>query len=163
MDGIQSHISTEPGIVIRSATPNDIPQLADLLSLLFAQEADFSPNIERQSRALHSIIEYPALGRILCAEDKNGDLIGMVSLMFSISTAEGGPAAWLEDMVVHPEQRGRKLGTQLLQTAINLARAADCTRITLLTDTDNHAALRFYQRAGFITSQMQPLRLMLRD
>lgn len=156
-------MSNIAGIFIRSAASSDIPQLADLLSLLFAQEADFTPDTERQTRALRLIINQPELGKILCAENKDGKIVGMVSLMFSISTAEGGPAVWLEDMVVHPEQRSCNIGTQLMESAISHAQAAGCTRISLLTDTDNHAALRFYQRAGFKPSRMQALRLMLRD
>ena len=163
MDGVQSNMSAKSSIIIRPAASADIPQLAKLLSLLFAQEADFTPHIERQTHALHLIIQQPELGRILCAEDNDGEIVGMVSVMFSISTAEGGPAAWLEDMVVHPEQRGLNIGTQLLQAAISQAQATGCTRVSLLTDKDNHAALRFYQRAGFITSHMLPLRIMLRD
>jgi ribosomal protein S18 acetylase RimI-like enzyme len=156
-------MSNIAGIFIRSAASSDIPQLADLLSLLFAQEADFTPDTERQTRALRLIINQPELGKILCAENKDGKIVGMVSLMFTISTAEGGLAAWLEDMVVRPEQRGRDIGTLLLKTAIGQAKAAGCTRISLLADTDNHAALRFYQRAGFKDSKMRPLRLMLQD
>jgi ribosomal protein S18 acetylase RimI-like enzyme len=146
---------------IRPATANDIPQLAELLTLLFAQETDFYPDIERQTRALHLIMKQPESGRIICAEDENGRIIGMVSLMFSISTAMGGVVAWLEDMIVHPQQRGCSIGTQLLQAAIEHAKAAGCARISLLTDSDNLAALRFYQRSGFKGSAMRPLRLML--
>ncbi|QFY44905.1 GNAT family N-acetyltransferase [Candidatus Methylospira mobilis] len=151
-------------MTIRAATSCDIPQLADLLSLLFAQEADFIPNIERQTCALRLILDHPEAGRIFCAENgEDGSIVGMVSLMFSISTAEGGAAAWLEDMIVLPEQRGRHIGAYLLKTAVNHAKAAGCTRISLLTDEDNQIALRFYQRAGFKDSKMRPLRLTLRD
>jgi len=85
----------------------------------------------------------------------------MVSILFTVSTAEGGRAAWLEDMVVHPDWRGRKIGGQLLHEAINRVRAAGCTRITLLTDSTNRAAIQFYEQAGFIRSGMIPLRLHL--
>ena len=116
-----------PGrIQIRQATIADIPQLCDLLSLLFTQEADFTPDVERQSRGLRLILEQPQIGCIYCATDDNSVVIGMVSLLFTVSTAEGGVAAWLEDMVVHPHRRGQGIGEQLLQKAINQARAADC-------------------------------------
>jgi ribosomal protein S18 acetylase RimI-like enzyme len=85
----------------------------------------------------------------------------MVNLLFTISTAAGGRAAWLEDMVVHPSYRGRGIGESLLRHAIDEARALGCSRITLLTDQTNGSAIRFYERAGFVRSQMVPFRLSL--
>ena len=35
---------------IEQATPGDVPQLADLLTALFTQEAHFSPDREKQMR-----------------------------------------------------------------------------------------------------------------
>ena len=43
-------------LLIRRATLTDVPQLCELLTLLFAQEADFAPDPERQTRALNLII-----------------------------------------------------------------------------------------------------------
>ena len=60
-----------------------------------------------------------------------------------------------------PHARGTGVGSQLLGHAIALARMSGCQRITLLTDRTNAAALRFYQRHGFIPSAMVPLRLAL--
>ena len=138
----------------------DVPQLCELLALLFAQEADFTPNLQHQSRALEMIIGQPEVGRIFCAV-ASGSVIGMVSILFTVSTAEGGRAAWLEDLIVHPGHRGAGIGERLLQTAIAGAKTAGGTRITLLTDATNHAAQKFYGRAGFVRSQMVPLRLKL--
>ncbi len=147
-------------VCIRQATAADIAQLCKLLLLLFAQEADFKPDAERQSRGLRLILDQPEVGIIFCAT-KGKSVIGMVSLLFTVSTAEGGRAAWLEDMVVHPDWQGKNIGGQLLQEAINRVRADGCTRITLLTDSTNSAAIHFYEKAGFIRSGMIPLRLHL--
>jgi GNAT superfamily N-acetyltransferase len=148
-------------IFIRPATAADVAQLSNLLSVLFAQEADFAPDVERQTRGLHLIIEQPAVGRIYRASEDD-KIVGMVNILFTMSTAEGGRAAWLEDMVVHPDRRGQDISERLLNAAIAGAQAAGCSRITLLTDADNHSAMRFYQRAGFVRSQMIPFRLSLR-
>ena len=147
-------------LLIRRATLTDVPQLCELLTLLFAQEADFAPDPERQTRALNLIIGQPAVGHIYCAAA--GEVIaGMVSILFTVSTAEGGWAAWLEDMVVHPDHRGQGVGMLLLEEAIRQARASGCSRITLLTDVTNTGAMQFYGRAGFVRSQMVPFRLSL--
>jgi GNAT superfamily N-acetyltransferase len=145
---------------IRQATAADADQLCKLLSLLFAQEADFKPDAERQSRGLRLILDQPQVGHIYCAT-KGKFVIGMVSILFTVSTAEGCRAAWLEDMVVHPDWRGKRIGARLLHEAINRARTVGCARITLLTDSTNRPAMRFYQKAGFLRSGMIPLRLHL--
>lgn len=143
---------------IDAATAADIPQLCALLGLLFAQEAEFQPDAAKQSAALQLIIDSPQTGHILLWRE-GADIVGMVSLLYSISTACGGKAAWLEDLVIHPDRRGAGLGSALLQAAIALAQQQGCLRITLLTDRSNDAAIRFYQKHGFVQSAMTPLRL----
>lgn len=146
---------------IVSATADDIPQLCALLSILFSQEADFQPDASKQAAALPQIIALPAVGRILVLREGN-EVIGMVSLLFSVSTACGGKVAWLEDLVVHPSRRGEGLGQNLMKAALELAQQEACLRVSLLTDRANEAAIRFYQRYGFGMSAMIPLRLMLK-
>src|SRR6267142_3194778 len=145
---------------ISSATVSDIPDLCELLELLFSEEAEFHSNHAVQSAGLRQIMESPDHGQILVL--RNGtSVIGMVNLLFTISTALGGRVAILEDMVIHPAQRGKGDGSRLLQAAINFARSAECRRITLLTDRSNESAQRFYRRHGFSVSAMIPLRLLL--
>lgn len=143
---------------IREASLQDIPELADLLALLFAQEADFWPDPTRQREGLRQIISQPDVGKILLARQQ-GRVVGMVNLLFTISTAEGGRVAWLEDMVLYPCARGKGLGGALLDAAIALAKAQGCSRITLLTDDGNDAAQSFYQSRGFAPSAMRTFRL----
>jgi ribosomal protein S18 acetylase RimI-like enzyme len=147
-------------ICARPATLDDVEALSGLLDILFTQEADFAPNTKKQTQALQLIINQPAVGKIVCATDENL-VVGMVSILFTVSTAEGGRSAWLEDMVVHPDKRKQGIGEQLLNEAVRLAQIAGCSRITLLTDVTNDGAIRFYKRAGFVRSPMIPLRLHL--
>ncbi len=143
---------------IAPATDADIPQLCELLAILFTQEEDFLPDAEKQSVALRQIIGDPAIGRILVLRE-GASILGMVNLLFTVSTACGGKAAILEDMIVHPAHRNGGLGGRLLHAAIEHATREGCLRVTLLTDRANEAAIRFYQKNGFATSLMVPLRL----
>jgi len=143
--------------VIEPATVDDIPSMAELLAILFTQEADFCPDRQKQIRGLRMILETPAVGQIFVARS-NGQVVGMVSLLFTVSTAEGAPVCWLEDLVVRPDHRANGLGGRLLDQAIRYAKAQGIARITLLTDRTNERAIRFYQRHGFHSSEMLPLR-----
>ncbi|MCM2331118.1 AraC family transcriptional regulator, regulatory protein of adaptative response / methylated-DNA-[protein]-cysteine methyltransferase [Geopseudomonas sagittaria] len=145
---------------IRPALPADIPALCALLDQLFAQEAEFTPERAAQQRGLAAIIDDPAVGAILLAVEGER-IVAMVNLLYTISTALGARVALLEDMVVDAGARGAGLGSALLEYAIGHARDSGCRRITLLTDGDNAAAQRFYQRHGFGPSPMIPLRRAL--
>jgi GNAT superfamily N-acetyltransferase len=145
---------------IEPAAVPDIPALSALLTLLFAQEAEFRPDPAAQQCGLQAILGDPNIGLILVAR-QGGEIAGMVSLLFTISTALGGRVALLEDMVVSPRHRGAGVGARLLAEAMTQARQQGCLRITLLTDRANEAAQRFYARQGFAASPMLPLRLLL--
>jgi GNAT superfamily N-acetyltransferase len=147
---------------ITPAKTSDIPALCDLLSILFSQEVEFKPNHEAQCRGLARIISNPEIGLIVVARQEN-QIIGMVNLLYTISTALGDRVAILEDMVVSPNARGSGVGSRLLEQAIQFARLNGCKRITLLTDRTNESAQRFYQKHGFGFSAMIPLRLSLSE
>lgn len=144
-------------IAVDPATSADIPALCDLLILLFAQEADFVPDRARQERGLRLILDDPRVGAILVAR-AGGAVVGMVNLLFTVSTAEGARVMLLEDMIVRPDHRGHGVGLKLIEAAIARATAEGCARITLLTDEDNTQAQWFYGRAGFRRSAMIPMR-----
>lgn len=145
---------------ITLATCADISELCDLLAILFSQEADFSPNSQAQRQGLTQILDNPDVGLILVARQEN-QIVGMINLLFTISTALGQRVALLEDLVVLPECRNKGVGSALLKQAIDTARLHDCHRITLLTDSVNESAQQFYQKHDFHFSAMIPMRILL--
>ena len=140
-----------------TAISSDIPQLCTLLDALFAQEAEFKPDHGAQSRGLSAIIDNADVGDILVAHAA-GQIIGMVNLLYTVSTALGERVAILEDMVTAPTHRGLGVGSKLLKYALEFAQDKGCKRITLLTDHDNESAHRFYQRHDFERSSMVTFR-----
>jgi GNAT superfamily N-acetyltransferase len=145
---------------LSAAKQSDLPQLVELLGVLFTQEVEFSPDARKQERALRAILSEPGCGTIYVARSA-GKAIAMASLLYTVSTAEGGKAAWFEDLVVHPAHRGRGVGMALLRFVVEEAKNAGILRITLLTDADNKRAQALYRKLGFTPSPMQPMRLHL--
>jgi len=146
--------------VFEPAREADLPQLVELLGLLFDQEAEFRPDAAKQTVALKLILSDPERGRIYVARDGRRT-VAMASLLFTVSTAEGGKAAWFEDLVVHPDYRQQGTGQKMLAYVISQAKAEGVLRITLLTDMQNERAQALYRRAGFVGSPMRPMRLKL--
>ena len=139
----------------------DLPRLVELLGILFESEAEFSPDSEKQRAALQAILADPAKGRIFVARDGR-EVVAMASLLYTVSTAEGGKAALFEDLITAPEHRKRGIGEALLKHVVAEARKEGVLRITMLTDMQNERAQAIYRRAGFVGSPMKPMRLKLK-
>lgn len=137
-------------ITIRNARPEDMETLTALLAELFAIEEDFSIDKTRQCRGLSLMLD--GCGKHRCikvAETKDRRVVGMVAAQLVVSTAEGALSAWIEDVVVNAQWRGRRIGPRLLEAATLWAEAAGATRLQLLADRDNAAAFAFYRKQGW--------------
>ena len=147
---------------IKTAVVGDIPELTGLLSELFSREEEFSPDKHKQSEGLEKIITGPEAGIIYTARHSvSGRICGMVSLLYTISTALGGRAAVLEDMIVGSESRREGVGSLLLEKAFEHCRETGILRLTLLTDPGNKTAESFYKKNGFSNSDMRVMRMFL--
>jgi GNAT superfamily N-acetyltransferase len=138
---------------IRTASSADIPACIELLGVLFDQEKDFIADSGKQADGISLVLDNPEAGRIFISEF-DGRVLGMVMLLFTVSTFMGKKVAILEDLVVSPEWRGKGVGSRLIDAAIAYARNTGFGRITLLTDHDNETAHRFYASRGFTKSDM---------
>jgi len=91
---------------------------------------------------------------VLVAET-DGEVVGTCQLIvFRHIQAQGGRCAEIESMHVHPEHRGRGVGSQLLAAAVDGARAAGCYRVQLTSNRQRQDAHRFYEREGFTPSHV---------
>jgi ribosomal protein S18 acetylase RimI-like enzyme len=139
---------------IRTAKPDDIPQLVALLKALFAIEADFDFDPDKQARGLQLLLTSDQ-ACILVAESSDGNkLRGMCSVQILISTAEGGAVGLLEDLVVAADFRNQGIGAKLLAAAVNWAERRGLKRIQLLADKNNAPALEFYKKQGWQATQL---------
>ena len=149
------------GTRIEPATLDDLPALVELVGSLLDLEEDFERDDDKQEHGLRLILEQPNRGRIFVLRTDHA-IMGMVNLLFTISTAEGGFVLLLEDVVIHPEHRGEGYGTRLVEHVIDFAKKKEFRRITLLTDKISEESQRFFQRFGFAKSHMIPMRLPLK-
>lgn len=144
-------------LTIRAAREADLPALVELIRTLFSLEPDFAVDAQRQRRGLQMLLDEPRRAAVLVAE-RAGRVIGMVTAQLVVSTAEGAPSAWIEDMVVEAPERKKGVGPQLIQAVEAWALARGATRLQLLADRENEPALRFYARGGWQPTRMVCLR-----
>jgi len=147
--------------VITPAIEADIPALIELLAVLFTIEQDFTPNTDKQRHGLAQLLA-SATGHIVIARDASTmQAIGMATAQWLISTAEGAPSAWIEDVVVREEWRGRGVGRTLLEAVLRWADSQGAVRAQLLADRDNAPAQAFYDKLGWRPTRLVARRIML--
>src|SRR5436190_24051931 len=100
---MQSTLTVSEKVVIEPATEADLDELSEMLGDLFSQESDFRPDREKQLRGLRLIFEQPSRGRVFVLR-RDGVIVGMINLLFTIITAEGGFVVVLEDLVIHKQR-----------------------------------------------------------
>lgn len=147
-------------MLIQKASIEDISKLCDLLEQLFSLEVEFTPNKELQEKGLKKIIESESLGDIFVAI-KDDQIVAMVNILYSYSTALGAPVAFLEDMIVDIDHRGEKIASRMIEYIKGYLKEDGFKRITLLTDKGNVIAQNFYKKCGFDLSTMVPYRIQL--
>lgn len=147
--------------LIRAAQLSDIPALTALLHQLFSIEQDFTPDADKQRAGLELLLQDPERATVLVAQSAAGEVIAMVSAQLVISTAQGSPSAWIEDMVVDSAWRSQGLGRQLLTAILQWARLHGASRAQLLVDMDNPPALAYYDHLGWRSTRLQARQLML--
>lgn len=146
-------------VAIRPARPIDLDDLVKLLALLFAIEKDFAFDHGRQRQGLALLLDSKAA--VVLVAEAESRVIGMCSGQLTVSTAEGGPALLVEDVVVTSPWQGQGVGRQLLTALEQWAGARKIGRLQLLADRSNRAALDFYNKTGWQTTELICLRKRL--
>ena len=145
--------------LIRSARQQDVEQLVGLLHSLFTIEEDFNADTGKQRRGLELLLA-DTRSQVLVAE-ADDQVVGLCTGQVVISTAEGGPAILVEDMVVAEGYRGQGIGRSLLSGLIDWARDLGATRMQLLADRNNQPALDYYRHLGWQQTALHCWRLYI--
>lgn len=145
-------------ITIRTATPSDIPQLVELLQALFAIEADFNFDQDKQACGLERLLNSDKDCILVSELLTESRVLGMCTIQTLISTAEGGMVGLLEDLVVAADFRHRGIGAKLLAEAVKWAERQGLKRLQLLADKNNGPALIFYGKQDWELTQLICLR-----
>ncbi|WP_345991808.1 GNAT family N-acetyltransferase [Sulfurimonas sp. HSL-1716] len=140
-------MNMKTGITIEKAIKQDLPQMAELLGVLFAIESDFTIDYDKQLSGITRLFEHESSD--LLAAKYEGRVVGMVTMQRLISSAEGDYVGQIEDLVVHEEYRKMGVGSRLINKMRSMAVEYGYKRIQLAADVDNKNALQFYSRRGF--------------
>lgn len=84
--------------------------------------------------------------QILVAEN-NTSVVGYLSAYYHTAIYANGKVAYIDEIVVAKQHRGKRIGTQLLQEFERLAKSRNCVLISLASG----GAKTFYEKMGYFS------------
>lgn len=133
-------------ITIRKGTPEDVPQVFQLVQEL----ALFERAPEQVTNTPEIMLKdgfgpEPIFG--LFVAEVEGRIVGISLYYFRYSTWKG-KRLYLEDLIVTESMRGHGLGKMLLDTTVQEAHNTNCTGMMWQVLDWNEPAIKFYQSYG---------------
>src|SRR6187401_3126275 len=121
----------------------------ELLEAMAALVPQLSPRAAIPSASqLQTLLDSDSTTLLLARDLANGNrIVGMLTLaVFQIPT---GARAWIEDVVVDKDSRGRGIGKQLTRSALELALNKDVRTVDLTSRPARKDANALYKGMGF--------------
>lgn len=145
------------GVGVRPVQTNDLPGLQALARTAhrgtrFFNDAHFPRQRAEDLYATWIALEIQGRAQtVWVAASADNSLLGYVSCHLDPIRREG-----LIGLVgVSPEVRGRGIGKNLVLTAMDWFRTQGAVEVTVVTQGNNRAAQRLYQRCGFLSRDLQ--------
>ncbi len=134
--------------MIRVEECNEVTDdLVAAMGQLIPQLSSSSPPPDAEQ--LIEIVESASTHLLVAIDDeRDGVIVGSMTLvLFRIPT---GLRAWIEDVVVDGDARGKGVGEALNRTALDIAERLGARSVDLTSRPSREAANRLYRRLGFV-------------
>ena len=154
--------------MVRFALNKDIPKIVDLLAQVCMVHHNGRPDIFKVGTK-YSAEELTELIKdkerpILVSADGNDDVMGYCFCIFQRhldnSVLTDVKTLYIDDLCVDECLRGRHIGYELYEAALDLARKSGCYNLTLNVWSCNPSALRFYEALGLVPQKIVMERIL---
>jgi len=127
---------------VRAALETDEERCLEMIEALGAEA-----RVSAWSATFRALLD-GSRGEVLVA-DEAGGLLGVVTFSYNLAIRYGGEYAQLEELIVDPAARGRRLGGLLVEAAIERARIRGCREFGLYLVEATERNRPFYEKYGF--------------
>ncbi len=136
---------------VRRANRSDIDILARFNQAM-AQESEDKPlDFDRIKAGIDSLLQHPAEGYYLIADNAHDDPAGALMLTFEWSDWRNGRFWWIQSVYVRPEYRRRGVYRALHEHVRNAARAdPESCGLRLYVERENSGAQATYVEMGMV-------------
>lgn len=148
--------------MIRLAQIKDIPKIGDLLSQVDMVHHLGRPDIfkigRKYSDAELKILLQDSNRPILVATDENDTVMGYCFCIFQQHTDNSVltdiKTLYIDDLCVDENLRGKHIGKELYNAAVEFAKQNGCYNLTLNVWSCNKSAMKFYESCGLIPQKI---------
>jgi ribosomal protein S18 acetylase RimI-like enzyme len=137
---------------IRHATVADAAEVARLLHDFNTEFASPTPGIAVLTERAEELLGQGAITVVLADEPP----VGLAMVRFRPSIWTGALDAYVEELYVAPDRRGRGLGRALLKGVVEIARQAGAVHLDLVTAETDTAARGLYESSGMVCREDGP-------
>lgn len=131
----------------RPVSTMDIDLAVRLMRDFYAID-NYPIDTEKSASLLAQFIANPDLGRIWLIED-NGKTVGYIILTFIFSFEYGGTIAFVDELYLSPEARGKGIGKSSIAFIASEAAKLSLKLLYLEVEHHNSNAQKLYLAAGF--------------
>ena len=151
---VDLHIVTRPNqpleaMRLKIATEDDVPSLLGMMEPFNALE-QIAWNATSAESALRNLLKDRALGLAALLEAERG-LLGYFVLTWGFDLEWNGRDAFLTELFLVPDVRGKALGATALGMVEELARQNGARALHLMVRNENTVARRLYARGGYLS------------
>jgi ribosomal protein S18 acetylase RimI-like enzyme len=134
--------------MVRTAEAGDIERILELSSRLYSEDGDVPFDRTAARGGLQELVDSGELGVAFVSEE-GGRVVAYLVLVWGFSLEFGGRDAFVDELYVVPDWRGRGTGSALIEAAEAACVKARAIAIHLAVERSNVGAYRLYRRLGF--------------
>ena len=148
--------------MIRRAIEKDIPKIIDLLKQVCLVHHKCRPDIFKvgtkySTEELKAILK-DDIRPILVSVDENDNVQGYCFCIYqqhlNNSVLTDIKTLYIDDLCVDETLRGKHIGKELYESAVELAKDTGCYNLTLNVWSCNQSALKFYESLGLLPQKI---------
>ncbi len=135
-------------VVIRKATQSDLSTIYELAIELVESVKDvegIAKDVVRQN--CRNVLTNPNSYILLAGTE--GKVIGFISFMTRKTIIHSGLCGLIEELVVSKRYRGKGVGKELINAAVEECKKLRCCEVEVSTEFTNVNAREFYKHCGF--------------
>lgn len=148
--------------MIRYAMEKDIEKIGDLLSQVDLVHHNERPDIFKIGRKystdeLKELLKDEERPILVCVDDNDevmGYCFGIFQQHMNHSVLTDIKTLYIDDICVDEKCRGKHVGKELYEAAVELAKESNCYNLTLNVWSCNPSAMRFYEAMGLVPQKI---------
>jgi GNAT superfamily N-acetyltransferase len=152
--GVERQARPGRRVRVRTAEADDVPAIALGVHELLVELGADPPRLDALEASAGGLLEDPRAGALLVA-DAEGAVVGVLGASWQSAMHVPGRYGLIQDLWVHRAWRSRRVGAELVQGLVELAREHGIGRIEVGLPRESFAGLSatagFYLANGFTT------------